>query len=188
MSEGLRPTPERVRETVYDWLDHLFGSWDGRRVLDMYAGSGAMGFEAASRGALSVDWVDTNRNTLKGIRQTLEKLGVSGNDNYHTHAADGLVYAGQDGHAYDFIVIDPPYKDNAQERAVIAAKGRLKPEGLIYVESPQAAMADEKLSELGLVRVRLGTTAASAYELLALHGSHMATLARLPKEKKGKNR
>lgn len=75
-AEGLRPTSERVRETVFDWLTHLFGTFEGRDVLDMFAGSGAMGLEAASRGADHVDWLDIHRPGIAGIRQVLVRLGA----------------------------------------------------------------------------------------------------------------
>lgn len=76
--EGLRPTPDRVRETVFDWLMHLSGGTiEDLTVLDMFAGSGAMGLEAASRGARRVVCTELNRKSAAQIRAVVEKLGRS---------------------------------------------------------------------------------------------------------------
>ena len=87
-AEGLRPTSERVRETVFDWLTHLFGTLEGCDALDMFAGSGAMGLEAASRGADYVDWLDIHRQGIAGIRQALTRLGAD--DHKQARVADAF--------------------------------------------------------------------------------------------------
>lgn len=80
--EGLRPTPDRVRETVFDWLMHLSGGTiEDLTVLDMFAGSGAMGLEAASRGARRVVCTELNRKSAAQIRAVVEKLGAAGTVN-----------------------------------------------------------------------------------------------------------
>ena len=74
-AEGLRPTPDRVRETVFNWLNHLFdGAWGQVRCLDLFAGSGALGFEAASRGAARVVMIEANAAAVRQLQATQEKL------------------------------------------------------------------------------------------------------------------
>lgn len=186
LADGLRPTSERVRETVFDWLAHLFESIDGLEVLDMFAGSGAMGFEAASRGASRVDWVDVNKAGILSIRAALKKLG--GREGHRAHVGDAFRFVDSVDAPYDLIVIDPPFKADWQQKAVLAAKRVLKPEGLLYVESPKALLDDDFVAEARLVRVRSGRAGAVSFELLAHEGSGMAGLAKLSKEEKRKKK
>lgn len=179
---GLRPTSERVRETVFDWLGHLLPSLGECAVLDLFAGSGAMGFEAASRGADQVDWVDVNRQSIAGIRAALQRLGADSHK--QAHVMDAFRHLQQTKTTYDLIFIDPPFDLDLQRRAVEAAKRCMKPEGLLYVESPKDLLADEYLTEQALVRVRSGSAGSVRYELLAFVGSAMAGLARPSKEEK----
>jgi 16S rRNA (guanine966-N2)-methyltransferase len=73
--DGLRPTPDRVRETVFNWLEHLqLRRWDNRRCLDLFAGTGALGFEAASRGAAEVVMVEANAAALRNLQAVCDKL------------------------------------------------------------------------------------------------------------------
>ena len=88
---GLRPTPERVRETVFDWLNHLLGGLTGISCCDMFAGSGALGLEAASRGAELVVSIELDRRGCEQLRAVVEKLGAG------LHAdPQGLVYLESD--------------------------------------------------------------------------------------------
>lgn len=184
LAEGLRPTSERVRETVYDWLAHLFGSLGGRSVLDMFAGSGAMGLEAASRGASAVDWVDTNRASIAAIRAALKRLGAG--PEMRCHACDAFAFLESTPQRYDFIVIDPPFSKELQKKAAAAAIPHLADEGLLYVESPGSLLSEETLGELGLTRVRSAGAGAVRFELLARAGSALAGLAKPSKEEKRK--
>ena len=154
-AEGLRPTSERVRETVFDWLTHLFGTFEGRDVLDMFAGSGAMGLEAASRGADHVDWLDIHRPGIAGIRQVLVRLG--GDEHKKAYVADAFRFLQDVPRCYDVIFIDPPFGLDMQVKAARAALNALKNEGLLYVESPEELLSDEALASLGVVRVRSGS-------------------------------
>ena len=77
-AEGLRPTPDRVRETLFNWLDHLLDrDWHARRCLDLFAGSGALGFEAASRGAAAVLMVEALPSACKVLQATRDKLNAA---------------------------------------------------------------------------------------------------------------
>ena len=128
-AEGLRPTSERVRETVFDWLTHLFGTLEGCDALDMFAGSGAMGLEAASRGADYVDWLDIHRQGIAGIRQALTRLGAD--DHKQARVADAFRFLQDAPRSYDVIFIDPPFSLDMQVKAARAALGALKEEGLL---------------------------------------------------------
>lgn len=181
-AEGLRPTSERVRETVFDWLTHLFGTFERRDVLDMFAGSGAMGLEAASRGADHVDWLDIHRPGIAGIRQVLVRLGAD--EHKKAYVADAFRFLQDVPRCYDVIFIDPPFGLDMQVKAARAALNALKNEGLLYVESPEELLSDEALESLGVVRVRSGSAGAVRFELLAKAGSVMAGLARPSKKEK----
>lgn len=139
-AEGLRPTSERVRETVFDWLTHLFGTFEGRDVLDMFAGSGAMGLEAASRGADHVDWLDIHRPGIAGIRQVLVRLGAD--EHKKACVADAFRFLQDVPRCYDVIFIDPPFGLDMQVKAARAALNALKNEGLLYVESPEELLSE----------------------------------------------
>lgn len=179
--EGLRPTSERVRETVFDWMTHLVGSLVDRRVLDLFAGSGALGLEAASRGAREVDWVECDRTAAAGLRATLERLKAGSGRRVHT--ADAFAFL-QTAGTYDLVFVDPPFARELQVSAVRDVLGHLAPEGLIYVENPSEVLPLEVLERLGLVRVRSGSAGAVAFELLARAGSRTSSLAKLTKEEK----
>ncbi len=178
---GLRPTPERVRETVFDWLAHLFPSMKALDVLDLFAGTGALGIEAASRGAASLDAVDADPGAAREIEANLRRLGA--NDRCHACRSDAFVFVAGRLAVYDVIFIDPPYALELQERAIRAALPALKPNGVLYVEWPKSAASKELLAELGLTVVRKGTAGVVVYELLARQSSVPAALAKLPKEK-----
>ncbi len=182
---GLRPTPERVRETVFDWTAHLLGSLEGRAVLDLFAGSGAMGLEAASRGASVLDAVERDRASAEGIRSVLTALRAP--EDFRVHTGDAFAFlsrARAEGRRYDLIVVDPPYALSLQERALSEARDLLAPEGLFYVESPGEHLSDETLGRLRLCRVRSGRAGECAFELLALPESVTASRAKLSKTEK----
>ena len=148
----------------------------------MFAGSGAMGLEAASRGAAHVDWLDVNRVGIAGIRAALLRLKAP--QGMTAHIADAFDFLKRTATFYDFIVIDPPFSAELQVKAVGAALERLKPEGLLYVESPASLLPSECLETFSLTRVRSGSAGAVRFELLARSGSGMASLAKLSKEEK----
>lgn len=178
--EGLRPTSERVRETLFDWVLHLFGGLEGIRVLDLFAGSGALGLEAASRGAISLDAVEIDRVCAGAIRATLAKVGAG--PQMRVHELDAFLFIRMNAEkVFDLIFIDPPFAENLQEKALEAVSGLLSPEGLIYVESPECQLSSEVLDRLGLTRVRCGFAGRVAYELLSHTGSIMSSRAKADK-------
>ncbi len=184
---GLRPTPERVRETVFDWVSHLLGA-SNYRALDLFAGSGAMGLEAASRGAAEVLFVEKSRTAARAIAMTLERLQGKASE----LPAKSVCVLNKDAFdvlqalpagSFDLIFIDPPYAESLQIDAVRAALPVLSDEGLICVENPDEPMPASVLDALGVVSVRRAAAGAVVCELLAKAGSVLSTFAKTPKEK-----
>ncbi|RYF07945.1 MAG: 16S rRNA (guanine(966)-N(2))-methyltransferase RsmD [Comamonadaceae bacterium] len=141
---GLRPTPDRVRETLFNWLGQDLGGW---RCLDAFAGTGALGFEAASRGAAQVQLVEGDAalaGQLETVRQRLQAdtVRVQKGDGVAAlrHCAAGSMH---------LVFIDPPFEGGLFEPALQAAALALAADGFIYLESPQA-WTDEALAPLGL--------------------------------------
>lgn len=161
--EGLRPTPDRVRETVFDWLMHLSGGTiEDLTVLDMFAGSGAMGLEAASRGARRVVCTELNRKSAAQIRAVVEKLGATGTVN--VVCGDVFSYVGSTNETFDIVFIDPPFAESLQAEALSAVKPRLTDKAVVYVESDRE-ISEEKLQDQGFASVRRGRAGAVFYLL-----------------------
>lgn len=131
-AEGLRPTPDRVRETLFNWLGQTL---HGRTCLDLFAGSGALGFEAASRGAEQVVMVEKNPEVLRALQDNLKKLGCM---NVSAHCRDGLEFASRDVRRYDVIFLDPPFQSEYLPRLLEILPQRLNENGMVYVESGSA--------------------------------------------------
>lgn len=106
---GTRPTSDRAREGLFSTLTSLLGSWAGRRVLDLYAGSGALGLEALSRGAAHCLLVETDPRALHAVRTNVETLGLPGAE-VHGGRVERLVAAAAPGPPYDVVLLDPPYE------------------------------------------------------------------------------
>ena len=159
---GLRPTPERVRETVFDWLNHLLGGLAGITCCDMFAGSGALGFEAASRGAQRVVSIELDRRGCMGLRALVEKLGAQ--DVVEVVQADALSWLRTSEELFDVIFIDPPFAADLFKPAAAVALKRLKPQGLVYLESDRN-FGEEELAAMRLVTVRSGKAGAVFYRL-----------------------
>lgn len=133
---GLRPTPDRVRETVFNWINHqLDADWAQAEVLDLFAGSGALGFEAASRGARAVTMVDTNVPVVRQLEQIKDKLKAA---NVSVLRGDALAVAQNAitrGQRYDLIFLDPPYQQDFLSHSLPLCTRLLKEGGLVYAES-----------------------------------------------------
>jgi 16S rRNA (guanine966-N2)-methyltransferase len=130
---GLRPTPDRVRETLFNWLAPHIAS---RRVLDLFAGSGALGFEALSRGAASATLVEQGRAAVAALRATAGRFGLS---QARIEAADALAFVrAQDAASFDVVFLDPPFDSGllAPALRLLAERGVLAPDGYCYVELP----------------------------------------------------
>jgi 16S rRNA (guanine966-N2)-methyltransferase len=129
---GLRPTPDRVRETLFNWLGQTLY---GRACLDLFAGSGAMGFEAASRGAERVVMVERNPAVLRALQDNVKKLGCA---NVFVQGQDGLEFVSRDAQQYDVIFLDPPFQSDYLPRLLEILPQRLNKNGVVYVESGAA--------------------------------------------------
>ena len=145
-AEGLRPTPDRVRETVFNWLNHLFdGAWERVNCLDMFAGTGALGFEAASRGAACVVMIESNANVVRQLQATQEKLQATQVMILRGDAANTgpslwkrFEDARKDDNRFQLIFLDPPYHQDMLAKMLPVCAGFLSDGGLVYVEAEQA--------------------------------------------------
>lgn len=145
---GLRPTPDRVRETLFNWLGHDLQGW---KCLDAFAGTGALGLEAASRGADEVTLVEQDPQLVDKLRDVVAKLQAHG---VRVQRGNGLsVLAGAGPGTFDVVFLDPPFDDKLWDKALPAAARAVKPEGFIYLEAP-VEWKDEVLAPLGLSRAR----------------------------------
>jgi len=124
----LRPTPDRVRETLFNWLGQRL---DGLACLDLFAGSGALGFEALSRGAARVVMVESDRAIAAALRESAKLLEAEP----QVVVRDAMDYLAHTGEAFDVVFVDPPYASGLAERALAALGPRLAPGARVYVES-----------------------------------------------------
>jgi len=125
-----RPTGDRVREAAFN----LIGPVEGAAVLDLFAGSGAMGLEALSRGAASATFVESDRAACRTISLNLEKLGLTG---ARVVCADAVWALRQEPRTYDLVLVDPPYElwPGLEPRLAGALERVLAPDGLVVVET-----------------------------------------------------
>jgi 16S rRNA (guanine966-N2)-methyltransferase len=151
---GLRPTPDRVRETLFNWLG---ADLDGWRCLDAFAGSGALGFEAASRGASEVLLLERDRTLAASLNQSRERLKAS---TLRIECADALSWmASCAPQRFELVFIDPPFDAKLFEPALAAAARVVVPDGFVYLEADRA-FPDEQVAPLGLAvhrHLRAGT-------------------------------
>ena len=146
--EGLRPSSDRVRETLFNWLGQDLGGW---HCVDAFAGTGALGLEAASRGAVQVIALESDAELVRALQQQAEKLKASMLQVQRTDAVAAMqrLAAG----AFDVVFLDPPFDGPWFEPALKAAVRLVPVDGWVYLEAP-VAWADETLAPLGLQRVR----------------------------------
>lgn len=136
-SEGLRPTPDRVRETVFNWLNHLLhGNWQGVSCLDVFAGTGALGFEAASRGAQRVLMVESHTPAVRQLQMIAEKLHAEQVEIVRGDAASvANVLQAKGQERFDVIFLDPPYHQDWLGKMLPVCSLLLSDHGLIYAEA-----------------------------------------------------
>jgi 16S rRNA (guanine(966)-N(2))-methyltransferase RsmD len=145
---GLRPTPDRVRETLFNWLGQDLTGW---RCVDAFAGTGALGLEAASRGATDVLLVEAEGALVDQLRDVVKRLSAEG---VRVQRGNALtVLAGLPPASVDLVFLDPPFTSDLFDKALAAALPALKPQGLVYLEAP-TAWNDEALARHRLALLR----------------------------------
>lgn len=143
-SEGLRPTPDRVRETLFNWLGQELDGW---HCLDLFAGSGALGFEAASRGAAKVVMIEQAPRVLAALHENARLIGAE--STVEIRRADAIQYLSSTKVKFDLIFLDPPYKKGWIPRLEALLPGVLNEDAALYVEAEHEI---EALSDWRTVR------------------------------------
>lgn len=162
---GLRPTPDRVRETLFNWLGQDLSGW---RCIDAFAGSGALGLEAASRGASEVRLVEQHTGLVAQLGRLKTRLQA---DAVRVERGDGMAALQRLAPAsMDLVLLDPPFDSSHFEPALAAAAQAVAPDGFVYLEAPRP-WPDESLAAAGLQRHRyLKAGAVHAHLLRPLPG------------------
>ena len=138
-AEGLRPTPDRVRETVFNWINHqLGGDWEAASFLDLFAGSGALGFEAASRGAAAVTMVDNHGPAARQLEANRDKLKAHNVSVLRTDALGLVRDLASRGQRFDVIFLDPPYQLGLLTQILPLCPAILEEGGMVYAETGEA--------------------------------------------------
>lgn len=145
---GLRPTPDRVRETLFNWLGQDLTGW---QIVDAFAGTGALGLEAASRGAGQVLLVEQDAGQVDALRALVRRLQAPGVTVERGNAITVLQRLAPA--SCDLVLLDPPFDAGLHDKALAAAAPALRPGGWLYLEAA-AAWRDEALAPLGLVARR----------------------------------
>lgn len=160
---GLRPTPDRVRETLFNWLGQDLGGW---RCIDLFAGTGALGFEAASRGAAQVLVVEQDPVLVEQLQRTQAHLKA---DMVRVQRGDGVAALRHSGAAaWSLVLIDPPFDSALFVPALAASAATLAAGGWVYLEAPKA-WQDADLQGYGLqVQRHLKAGAVHAHLLRAI--------------------
>ena len=154
-SAGLRPTPDRVRETLFNWLGQDLPGW---ACLDLFAGSGALGFEAASRGALRVVMIERDKTALDALESNRAALGTGQVDILR---ADALAWLTNNRDTFDLIFVDPPFNSGLAGTVLADLARHLKAGGQAYVEQES-----EVLAPSGFIIHRSGRAGRSHFALL----------------------
>ncbi len=153
---GLRPTPDRVRETLFNWLGQ---DLSGLSTLDLYAGTGALTLEAQSRGAARSVAVDRNPAIVRALCKTADALRIEG---IETHVDDALRHLANETRSFDVVFLDPPFADDPWLAIFAALAPRLDADGRVYAEAGHRLDAPP-----GFDVVRHGRAGAVHYHLLA---------------------
>jgi 16S rRNA (guanine966-N2)-methyltransferase len=163
-SAGLRPTPDRVRETLFNWLGQDLSGW---RCLDAFAGSGALGFEAASRGADSVVLLERDRRIATRLDESKQRLKAT---QIRIESADALAWMARcPPDSFELVFIDPPFDAPLLEPALKLAVRLVVPQGFVYVEAGEPLQV-EAVEVQGLRLHRQGRAGAVHFHLLQRPG------------------
>jgi len=131
VADGIRPTPDRVRETLFNWLAPVI---EGTRGLDLFAGTGALGIEALSRGASQMVFVERDKAAAQGLRETLKELGCPAVQVLNKDAGEFLQ---TEPSAFDLVFLDPPFDGPGLENlcTLLGSRGWLAPGAFVYLET-----------------------------------------------------
>jgi 16S rRNA (guanine966-N2)-methyltransferase len=156
---GIRPTPDRVRETLFNWL---MAKVPGSRCLDLFAGSGALGLEALSRGAAHATFVERDRANAASLRESAASLAPG---RATVVEADALAWLATAARAFDLVFLDPPFAEGilAESMRLLDSHGWLVEGAFVYLESP--ARAGAPVLPAGWVLHRSGRAGAVGYHL-----------------------
>ena len=143
---SLRPTPDRLRETLFNWLGQ---DLTGKTCLDLFAGSGALGFEAASRGARQVVMVEQNTAVYRALQQTQTLLGA---DQVELQRADAFAFLKADTRCYDVVFLDPPFQLGWLRRLLPLLPFRLASDARVYLEAEQPVDVPQEFDTLRQTR------------------------------------
>jgi 16S rRNA (guanine966-N2)-methyltransferase len=159
-SPEIRPTPDRVRETLFNWLGQRL---DGQICLDLFAGSGALGFEAASRGAARVVMVEADRVAYQALEATRTLLAARNVELVFGDALRYLERGGEEaGERFGVVFLDPPFRQNALAPVLERLAPRLALAARVYIESPQPCAPGARWTELR--RARAGQVSYQLFE------------------------
>ncbi len=138
-ADGLRPTGDRVRETLFNWLQMRV---PGAHCLDLFAGSGSLGLEAASREAASVVLVESNKRVADALRDSMRSLGIDERVSLHTQTADAFL--DNNKVTFNLVFVDPPFDSGLQLPVVRRlCEGHLQAGALVYVEAAHNTLPDD---------------------------------------------
>jgi 16S rRNA (guanine966-N2)-methyltransferase len=152
---GLRPTPDRVRETLFNWLEQDLTGW---HCLDLFAGTGVLGIECASRGAARVELVERDQGAFSRLKQNTALFDC---DRLRLHKADALEFAAKSGLTFDLVLLDPPYRQGWLEQIAPLLSALARPGLRVYAE------AEHRIETLGDWRsVKQGRAGQVFYHLL----------------------
>ena len=154
-ADGLRPTPDSVREKLFNWLGQ---DLTGKTVLDLFSGSGALGMEAASRNAAKVVMVDNHRQTVQTLQKNVRELGLR---QVEIVCSDGMAYLTRPSEKFDVVFLDPPFAWEDWQNLFIRLQSHLKNGAMVYIE---AGKLPEKPDWLEIYRE--GKAGMSRFELL----------------------
>ncbi len=161
---ALRPTPDRVRQTLFNWLGQEL---TGMSCLDLFAGSGALGFEALSRGAATAVMVENNPAVYRTLIENTKQLGA---DRAQILRGDAAGFLAQDRRRFDVIFLDPPYGQGWLDKLLPQLAEHLAEDGVVYAEAESRLVDSENLQV-----VKYGKAGNVHYHLLKLtHGSTIA--------------
>ena len=169
-SHDLRPTPDAVRETLFNWLTPAV---QGANCLDLFSGSGALGFEAASRGACHVHLVEHNYAVYKQLLQTRDSLAA---EQVHVHYQDSLRFLENSAGRFDIVFLDPPFESALSKPllSMLEHSNILIKEALVYLERPKNG--NPLILPKAWERYREKTTGSSIYGLYKLYKTSKSRL------------